>query len=309
VLHLLYARFWHKVLFDLGHVSTPEPFVRLVNQGLILGEMEYHTTEEHPRKVNEDEILKKTDGYVLKSDPSIRVKAESFKMSKSRGNVVNPDVIVAEYGADTFRLYEMYMGPLEAQKPWNTRDIVGMSRFLNGVYRNLVGDDELGKFARIEAIAIPDAVDRMMHRTIKKVAEDIAALRFNTAIAELIKLNNEITKMPIIPRDLAENFTLMLAPLAPHLAEEIWERLGHHKSLSRRPWPTFDETKLAESTLEIPVQVNGKLRDKITIDADADEATVIALALSTEKVKPWITGKEFKKKLYVPKKMVNFVVS
>jgi leucyl-tRNA synthetase len=308
VLHLLYARFWHKVLFDLGHVSTPEPFTRLVNQGLILGEMEYHTAEENPRKVSEEEIVKKADGYVLKADPTIRVKAESFKMSKSRGNVVNPDVIVAEYGADTFRLYEMYMGPLEAQKPWNTRDIVGMSRFLNGVYRNLVGDEELGKFAKIEAIAIPDAVDRMMHRTIKKVAEDIAGLRFNTAIAELIKLNNEMTKMPVIPADLAENFTLMLAPLAPHLAEEIWERLGHHKSLSRRPWPTFDEAKLAESTLEIPVQVNGKLRDKITIDADADEATVIALALAAEKVKPWVTGKEFKKKLYVPKKMVNFVV-
>ncbi|HEV2294646.1 MAG TPA: leucine--tRNA ligase [Tepidisphaeraceae bacterium] len=308
VLHLLYARFWHKVLFDLGHVSTLEPFMRLVNQGLILGEMEYHTVEDPPRKVSEDEVEKRGENYVLKSDPTVKVKAESFKMSKSRGNVVNPDDIVRDYGADTFRLYEMYMGPLEAQKPWNTRDIVGMARFLNGVWRNLVGDEETNKVAKIEPIAIPETIDRQMHRTIKKVEEDIAGLRFNTAIAELIKLNNEMTKLAVISRELAENFTLMLAPFAPHIAEELWERLGHTKSLARRPWPTHEPAKLLETTLELPVQVNGKLRDKIAVPADADEETILTTAAAAPGAKPWIEGKTMRKRLYVPKKLVNFVV-
>jgi leucyl-tRNA synthetase len=308
VLHLLYARFWHKVLFDLGHVSTPEPFMRLVNQGLILGEMEYNTVEDTPRRVSEDELEKRTDGYVVKSNPSVKVKAEAFKMSKSRGNVVNPDDIVRDYGADTFRLYEMYMGPLEAQKPWNTRDIIGMTRFLNAVWRNLVGDEENNKVAKIEPIAIPEAIDRQMHRTIKKVEEDVAGLRFNTAIAELIKLNNEMTKLPVIPRELAENFALLLAPFAPHIAEELWERLGHTKSLARRPWPTYDPAKLVESTMELPVQVNGKLRDKINVPADADEETILTTAAAAAGAKTWLAGKTVKKRLYVPKKLVNFVV-
>jgi leucyl-tRNA synthetase len=342
VLHLLYARFWHKVLFDLGHVSTPEPFARLVNQGLILGEMEYHAfadstgkfvtvsevkdideeaTAEGTRaiathrktgekligqRVDEDSVQKSVDGYALKSDPAIRVDARSFKMSKSRGNVVNPDIIVRDYGADTFRLYEMYLGPLEQQKPWNTRDIVGMSRFLASVHRNLIGEE--GAASRIGTGPIPETLDRMMHRAIKKVAEDIAGLRFNTAIAELIKLNNELTHLPSISREFAENFTLMLAPFAPHLAEELWLHLGHHKSLARRPWPSFDAAKLVETTLEIPVQVNGKLRDKITVDADASEADVLAKAATAEKVVPWLAGKTIRKQLYVPKKLVNFVV-
>jgi leucyl-tRNA synthetase len=345
VLHLLYARFWHKVLFDLGHVTTPEPFARLVNQGLILGEMEYHvfqTPDNQPisaadvrdvdeeatpngvtliafnkqtgekvtgKRVDETEVEKAGDGHVLKSDASIRVDARSFKMSKSRGNVVNPDDIVKDYGADTFRLYEMYMGPLEAQKPWNTRDIVGMARFLNSTWRNLVGDEESG-IGKTKAgdVAIPESLDRQMHRAMKKVAEDIEHLRFNTAIAELIKLNNELTGMDVIPRELAENFVLMLAPFAPHIAEEIWERLGHHRSLTRRPWPTFDEARLVDSTLELPVQVNGKLRDKITVPSDADEATILKTAENAEKIKPWMEGKSVKKRLYVPKKLVNFVV-
>jgi leucyl-tRNA synthetase len=344
VLHLLYSRFWHKVLFDLGHVSTPEPFMRLVNQGLISGETEYHVfaridgslvsagdardmdeeaTESgvvvfafHKesgerltgRRVIEEDVEKRGNDVVLKSNPAIRVDARSFKMSKSRGNVVNPDDIVRDYGADTFRLYEMYMGPLEAQKHWNTRDIIGMTRFLNGVWRNLVGDEEANKVAKIEAIPIPDTLDRQMHRAIKKVEEDVAGLRFNTAIAELIKLNNEMTKLPVIPRELAENFTLMLAPFAPHLAEELWERFGHTKSLGRRPWPTYDQAKLVELTLELPVQVNGKLRDKINVPADADEETILTTAAGAAGVKPWVEGKQVKKRLYVPKKLVNFVV-
>jgi len=352
VLHLLYARFWHKVLFDLGHVSTNEPFRKLVNQGLILGEMEayaFHTAAGTPvsltdvrdvdeeassdgvqmvgfhkktgeklvgRRVGEEQIEKAGDGYVLKADRSIRVDARSFKMSKSRGNVVNPDAIVTDYGADAFRLYEMYMGPLEAQKPWSTRDIVGMSRFLSSVYRNLIGDDEsvasdsaaAPKLAKIADGPVPEALDRQMHRTIKKVGEDIAGLRFNTAIAELIKLNNELTGAASVPRELAETFALLLAPFAPHLAEELWLKLGHHKSLARRPWPAYDAAKLVETTLEIPVQVNGKLRDKITVPADATEETVLAQAAAAEKVVPYLEGKTVKKRLYVSKKLVNFVV-
>ncbi len=353
VLHLLYSRFWHKVLFDLGHVATPEPFKRLVNQGLILGEMEYHFFEDDggkpvsatevrdveeeateagvrmfgyhrqtgvklfARRIEEILIQKQGDSYVLKANAAIKVDARSFKMSKSRGNVVNPDTIVGDYGADTFRLYEMYMGPLEAQKPWNTRDIVGMARFLNSVWRNLVGDYEDGgeeskdqkkKVVVISTGPIPDAIDRQMHRTIKKVAEDIEDLRFNTAIAELIKLNNEMAKLESIPRDLAENFTLMLAPFAPHIAEEIWARLGHSKTLTRRPWPTFDPAKLAETAIEIPVQVNGKLRGKVTVPADAPEAEILAAARQDAGVQPHLAGKTVVKELYVPKRLVNFVV-
>ncbi len=345
VLHLLYARFWHKVLFDLGHVSTAEPFARLINQGLILGETEYQvfetatgalvslsdvrdveeeadeegvkviafhqTTGERliGRRLTEQDIEKSSEGYRLRGETGIRVDGRSFKMSKSRGNVVNPDRIVGDYGADAFRLYEMYLGPLEAQKPWNTRDIVGMSRFLNSVWRNLAGDSEdQNAPMRVVDGAIPEALERQMHRTIKKVADDIAVLRFNTAIAELIKLNNAITGLSGVPRELAENLVLMLAPFAPHIAEELWERLGHHRSLSHRPWPTVDESKLIESTMELPVQVNGKLRDKITVAQDADEASILEMAIRAEKVRPWIEGKSMRKKLYVPKKLVNFVV-
>jgi leucyl-tRNA synthetase len=309
VLHLLYARFWHKVLFDLGHVSTPEPFQRLVNQGIILGETEYHTDEPAPRRVSEEEVERVGAGFRLKSNPGIKVEAQAFKMAKSRGNIVNPDDIVRDYGADCFRLYEMYMGPLEAQKPWNTRDIVGMIRFLNSVWRNLVGEDEGTQGSKATDEPIPEALDRMMHRTIKKVGEDIPALRFNVAIAELIKLNNEITGMAAVPRELAENLVLMLAPFAPHIAEEIWERLGHERSLARHDWPDFDPAKLVESMMELPLQVNGKLRDKITVPTDADEQTILAAAEAAEKVKPWLEGKTIRKRIYVPKKLVNLVVS
>jgi len=370
VLHLLYARFWHKVLFDLGYVSTPEPFQRLVNQGLILGETEYNFFEDasgkavsaaevrdleeeatetgvrmfafhkqtgaklYAKRIDEILIQKSGDSYVLKANPNVRVDARSFKMSKSRGNVVNPDDIVKDFGADAFRLYEMYMGPLEAQKPWSTRDIIGMLRFLNAVSRNLIGaepdaEDEgseekvetsgdstqnskkpasAGRSSKVADAPIPDAIDRQMHRTTKKVGEDIEGLRFNTAIAELIKLNNEMTKLETIPRDLAETFTLLLAPFAPHLAEEVWATLGHHKSLARRPWPDFDPAKLAETSIEIPVQVNGKLRGKINIAADAAEADILTAAKADPTVQTHLAGKTLVKELYVAKRLVNFVV-
>ena len=345
VLHLLYARFWHKVLFDLDHVSTPEPFQRLVNQGLILGEMEYHvfhaadgtivtasdardiaeeatsdglklcaistTTGQRleGQRVNETEIEKTANGFRLKTDPNIRVDARSFKMSKSRGNVVNPDGIVADYGADTFRLYEMYMGPLEAQKPWNTRDIVGMSRFLNSVWRNLIGDElQTTGSSRIASVALPEAIERQLHRTIKKVGSDIESMSFNTAIAELIKLNNELTGLEKVPLYLGETFALLLAPLAPHIAEEIWQRLGHEGSLTRVPWPSFDPAKLVDSDMELPIQVNGRLRDKITVPADSTQSTILAAAQSATHVQSWLTGKTIVKRIYVPGKLVNIVV-
>src|SRR5205807_9690038 len=202
-----------------------------------------------------------------------------------------------------------YWGPPEARRRWNTRDIVGMSRFLNAVWRNLSGEDDPPPHqTRASDGPIPEAIDRQMHRTVKKVGEDVEALRFNTAIAELIKLNNEMGRLPSIPRELAENFTLMLAPFAPHLAEEMWHRLGHERSLARRPWPTFDPAKLVESTMELPVQVNGKLRDKVTVPADAGEAEILETAARAEKVVPYLEGKSVKKKLYVPRKLVNFVV-
>src|SRR5437016_6314251 len=169
----------------------------------------------------------------------------------------------------------MYMGPLEAQKPWNTRDVVGMSRFLNSVWRNLVGDEENNRRATISENAIPEALDRQMHRMIKKVGEDIEVLRLNTAIAELIKLNNELGRLETVPRKLAETLVLCLSPFAPHIAEEIWERLGHNESLARHPWPKYDPEKLVESMLELPVQVNGKVRDRITVPADSDEETIL----------------------------------
>ncbi|MGF1633079.1 MAG: leucine--tRNA ligase [Phycisphaerae bacterium] len=355
VLHLLYSRFWHKVLHDLGHVSHPEPFNRLINQGMILGETEYaffelpagaagaagpgsparavslddmtdveeEATDAGPRlmgtvkatgeriaatPVIEPLVEKRQHAFVLKADPNVKVDARSFKMSKSRGNVVNPDEIVENYGADCFRLYEMYMGPLEAQKPWSTRDIVGMARFLNAVHRHIVGDEENNVTVQVTSSPIPDELERLMHRTIKKVGQDVQALRFNVAIAELIKLNNEMGKLETMPRKLAEVFALLLAPFAPHLAEELWSHLGHNTLIATAHWPRYDEGMLVESEIELPVQVNGKLRARIRVPADADEQAVLATALHAENVRPYVEGKQLKKQLYVPGRLVNLVV-
>ena len=305
VLHLLYARFWHKVLFDLGHVSTSEPFGKLVNQGTILGETEYSTLEKSPRKVAEADIERVEGRLRLKASPAVEVDAQSFKMSKSRGNVINPDDVVREFGADSFRLYEMYMGPLEAVKPWNTRGIVGMFRFLSGVWRTLVNEDQT---LRVSDEPIPGALDRLMHRTIKKVGSDIEGLRFNTAIAELIILHNEMSSLTATPRALAQNLALMLAPFAPHLAEELWQRLGHDQSLARHPWPAFDPDKLSEATMELPVQVNGKVRDRIVVPSDASEELILSAAETAQRVKPWLAGKTIRSRRYITGRLVNLVV-
>ena len=270
VLHLLYARFWHKVLYDIGVVSTPEPFKKLVHQGIVLGE-------------------------------------DNQKMSKSRGNVVNPDEMIERFGADAVRLYEMFMGPLEAMKPWSTRGVEGVTRFLDRVWRLIVADD--GSASRAVVDAQPSADQRrLLHQTIKKVTEDLEALHFNTAISQMMVFTNDMTKLDRRPRALIEPFVLLLAPFAPHLCEELWERLGHAPSVSRHSWPAFDPALVVSDRFEIPLQVNGKLRSKIEVPADWTEEQVVALARQDAKLAEWLQGKPPRKVIYVAKKLVNFVV-
>ncbi len=302
VLHLLYARFWHKVLFDLGQVSTPEPFFKLVNQGLILGE----------------------DGQ---------------KMSKSRGNVVNPDDVLCDYGADAFRLYEMFMGPLEMVKPWNTKGVEGVYRFLGRVWRMMVDEasetefeqscaarpEEAARFldgirlhAGVQLVAgTPDQL-KILHTCIKKVTEDLEGLRFNPAISAMMVFSNEASAWAVKPAAILAEFLVLLQPFAPHLAEELWGKLvAQFPSLGRdaglalayQPWPRFDPALLVESTLEIPVQVNGKLRDKLVVPAETTPAELEAMALASDKVKPYLEGKVVKKVIVVPKKLVNIAAA
>ena len=268
VLHLLYARFWHKVLYDVGVVSTPEPFRKLVHQGIVLGE-------------------------------------DNQKMSKSRENVVNPDEMMDQFGADAVRLYEMFMGPLEAMKPWSTRGVEGITRFLERVWRLML--TEGGRVGNTVSHAEPSPEQRrLLHQTIKKVTEDLEDLRFNTAIAQMMVFTNEMTKLDQRPRALLEPLVLLLAPFAPHLAEELWERLGHQPSVSQQSWPVFDPALVVSDRLTIPIQVNGKLRGKIDVGADATREQVETL--SRNQITEWLQGKEPKKVVYVEKKLINFVV-
>jgi leucyl-tRNA synthetase len=300
VLHLLYARFWHKVLFDLGHVSSPEPFYKLVNQGLILGD----------------------DGQ---------------KMSKARGNVVNPDEIITEYGADSLRLYEMFMGPLEMVKPWNTNGVEGVYRFLGRVWRLFVDEKSETEFeqevtahpdqagALLESIQLHSAIKdvepttaqlKVLHATIKKVTEDLDGMRFNTAISALMVFINEAMGWESRPKAILRQFLLLLQPFAPHLAEELFGKFegstmngAAPSSLSYLPWPKFDPALLVESTLEIPVQINGKLRERIVVPANSSQEQIEKAALACEKIKPFVEGKTVKKVIVVPGKLVNIVVA
>jgi leucyl-tRNA synthetase len=373
VLHLLYARFWHKVLFDAGVASTSEPFTRLVHQGMILGELEFTlyrdeqgraVSAEHVRNdvdtrtglavtldhADEEQVEKRGDRFVLRDAPDVALEARAFKMSKSRGNVVNPDDIVARYGADAFRLYEMFMGPIEQVKPWNTRGVEGTSRFLNRAWRLIAGaadeerDDDASErgadsgsaaapatgshYARREAgdsdgarrggaasggSAVADVEPtrdqlRALHQAIAKVTEDIEALRFNTAISALMELVNAAYKWPSLPRAVAEPFVLLLAPLAPHIAEELWQRLGHAESLAYESWPVADPAYLRADVIEIPVQVNGKVRGKIQVPAEAGESEVIDIARADQNVGRHLDGQTVKRAIYVRGRIVNFVV-
>jgi leucyl-tRNA synthetase len=379
VLHLLYARFWHKVLFDWGLVTCEEPFQKLVNQGLILGEMEYTTFRTDsggqlvsvefvdgaegaepvvragkdvpgeltrgqkllPEKRPAEDVEKRGEHFVLKAQPEIRVDARSFKMSKSRGNVVNPDDVVAEYGADSLRMFEMFMGPLEQVKPWSTAGVEGVYRFLQRVWRNMINPEEsdpnkankllerhpegrsdtwwtssgdLPKEKHAQAEADYQAILRPLHRMIKRVTEDIERLSFNTAIAAMMEFNNTLTKMTYVTLEVAEAFLRVIEPFAPHFADEVLSTIRPDlyeqglRSIAQRPWPAVDPAMLVDATVEIPVQVNGKLRSRIQVASDVDEATAIAAALADIEVQKFLAGKEPKKKIYVKGRMVNLVV-
>ena len=353
VLHLLYSRFWHKVLFDRGHVSTVEPFQRLVNQGMILGEVEFtgyvlgeksgsngdvqtrrwvsvrdlkaSVDEEgvatrvlqktgevaNPFTLDAEQVEKKGDSFVLKDHPHIVVDSRAHKMSKSRGNVINPDVVVDQFGADSLRLYEMFMGPLEAVKPWSMKGVEGVSRFLGRVWRMIVDEQhetEVRLSPTIQDVPPTAAQLRVIHRTIKAVTRDVESLGFNTAISRMMEFVNEFLAQEVRPRAVIEPFVLLLCPFAPHLAEELWAALGHANSLAYEPWPMHDEKYLVETEVEIPVQLNGKLRGKVTVPAGADQSTIEAAAKADPTITSQLAGKTIVKTVVVLGKMVNFVV-
>jgi len=270
VLHLLYARFWHKLLYDLGYTSTNEPFQKLINQGMILGQ----------------------DGQ---------------KMSKSRGNVINPNKVIADYGADSMRLYEMFMGPLEATKPWNMHGVEGVHRFLSRVWRTIV-DDQTDDLAEAIKDTDPDEQTiRILHQTIKKVGEDIETFGFNTAISQMMIFINHMNKQTERPKSVIEKFVLILAPFAPHIAEELWQKLGHTNTLAYENWPAYDPELIKEKQVELAVQVMGKIKDRIVVPADADEDEIKKRALSCEKVAAAIAGNEPKKIIVIKSRLVNIV--
>ena len=306
VLHLLYARFWHKVLYDLGHVSSREPYRRLVNQGYIQA---FAYTDARGSYVPAEQVIERGGGFVYPGpDGEIEVFQEFGKIGKSLKNSISPDEICDEYGADTLRVYEMSMGPLEASRPWATKDVVGAYRFLQRVWR-LVVDERTGE-TRVTDAQLDAGTLVVLHRTIAGASEDFVALRNNTATAKLIEYTNYLTKLHrgSVPRAAAEPLVLMLAPLAPHLAEELWLRLGHSTSLAHGPFPEADPAYLVEDTVEYPVQVNGKVRSRIVVAADADEETLKAAALTDDKVQAFLAGASPRKVIVVTGRLVNLVV-
>ncbi|CAI7781326.1 unnamed protein product [Closterium sp. NIES-54] len=336
VLHLLYARFWHKVLYDIGAVSTKEPFQCLVNQGMILGEVEFTAYRDTasgallsadaaakrppgecvPERVPEEAVEKKGEGYVLKADPSVGVSARAHKMSKSRGNVVNPDHVVFEFGADSLRLYEMFMGPLRETKVWSTKGVEGVHRFLARVWRLLVGqaDPATGQY-RSHGVA-PSVVDdalseeqlRALHACIHKVTEEVEAMRFNTAIAAMMEFTNAAYKWPNVPKDAARPLVLLLSPFAPHVAEELWQRLGGTSSLAYEPWPQALPQYLVEDTIALPVQVNGKVRATLQVAVGVEQEAAVAAALAHPNVARLVEGKSVRKTIFVKGRILNLVV-
>ncbi len=332
VLHLLYARFWHKVLLDRGYVSTAEPFHKLVNQGMILGAVQYErhflmtdemtkgapiSADEAERKeintITEDVSADKVelrDGKPYLKGTQFALSSRAYKMSKSRGNVVNPDEVVDDYGADSLRLYEMFMGPLEAVKPWSMEGVSGVRGFLDRVWRMIV-DERAETLQLNEAVQEiePDAdQNRVLHKTIKAVTEDLDQMAFNTAIARMMEFTNFFLKQDPRPKSAMERLVLLLAPFAPHIAEELWRLLGHETTLAREPWPELDETAIKEDTVEVPVQINGKLRGRIRLATGADRDALEAAALADPGIAERLQGKTIVKKIIVPGRMVNFVV-
>ncbi|MEY4607045.1 MAG: leucyl-tRNA synthetase [Actinomycetota bacterium] len=299
VLHLLYARFWHKVLHDLGHVSSVEPFHKLFNQGYILAAA---YQDERGMYVEASQVEQRDGSYVYEGRPVTR---EYGKMGKSLKNAIAPDEVCEQYGADTLRLYLMSMGPLDASRPWESKDVVGVHRFLQRVWRNIV-DEDSGAVRTLDGAPDTETL-RVLHRTTAAVREELDHLRFNTAIAKLIELNNHLTKLGGCPAAMADDLVAMLAPFAPHMAEELWSRLGHGTSITHHPFPVADPAYLTSDTVEYPVQVNGKVRARITVAADADAATVEATALADERIVTTLAGAAPKKVIVVPGRTVSIV--
>ncbi|MBD3225127.1 MAG: class I tRNA ligase family protein, partial [Caldithrix sp.] len=334
VLHLLYARFWHKVLYDIGVVSTKEPFQKLVHQGMILGEIEmtlYLDKNDQPvsadvvdengqhqqtgetlqmKKVTEDDVEKTGERFTLKGQPAIAIDARAYKMSKSRGNVINPDKIVEQYGADSLRLYEMFMGPLKDMKSWSMKGLEGVHRFINRSWR-LIIDEEKDQLNREVVAEEPTREQlRILHNTIKKVTEDIEDMAFNTAISALMIFVNEVNKWSKRPVSILDPFVRLLNPFVPHVAEELWQKLGQKESLAYEAWPSYNEDYLKQTEIEIPVQINGKLRATIQVEAEiaADKQRLQDFTLTQEKVGKRLTEKAIKRIIVIPNKLVNIVL-
>jgi leucyl-tRNA synthetase len=359
VLHLLYSRFWHKVLYDRGYVSTDEPFQRLVNQGMILGEMEYtaYQNDKHEWvsaddvsadgeraivvkatgkeatavRVAAEQVEKQGESFVLREAPAIHVESRAYKMSKSRGNVVNPDDIVREYGADSLRLYEMFMGPLEVTKPWSMKGVDGVRKFLDRAWRMIV--DEKSELLTLNP-AVQDVdpnseQNRFAHKTIKAVTCDLDSMGFNTAIARMMEFVNYFTKQSVRPRSAMRSFVLLLSPFAPHICEELWQVLDQNDSpqypgaslapvdpakperlrtLAYAAWPEYNESLTVDETIEVPVQVNGKLKAVIRVAADASRDTMVNAAMAEPKIAELVGGKEPSKIVVVPGRLVNIVL-
>ena len=305
VLHLLYSRFWHKVLFDRGHVSTPEPFQRLINQGMILS----ITYRDATGRVIPYTNIAFGDGPPRHAETGEALVGTTEKMSKARGNVIPVDVPIEAHGADVTRLYEMFMGPLEDTKPWSMQGVEGVSRFLARAWRLVIDEDAetMRLHPSVSDAAPTEGQLRILHKTIKTVTEDMEALRFNTAISRLMEFVNAFTGDARRPRACLEPFVLMLAPLAPHMAEELWEALGHSGTLAYVPWPRYDEALVRDATIEVPVQIDGKVRSRITLPADADRAAIETAALADARVQELLAGRPPKKVVVVPGRLVSIV--
>ena len=298
VLHLLYARFWHKVLFDLGLVSTPEPFARLVNQGMITS-----FAYQRPNKslVPADQVTEKEPGVFVDNETGEVLERVIAKMSKSLKNVINPDEVIAQYGADTMRMYEMFMGPLQVSKPWSTTGIAGVWRFIDRIWR--MGDEK-----QITDDKAPAEIMKSLHKTIKKVTEDTATLNFNTAISQMMVYINDLSKLETLPREAWEPFVLMLAPYAPHLAEELWAKAGNKPSVANVSWPKYIEAMTLDDEIQIVCQINGKVRAKLMLPRDASKEDIIAAAKTNDNVMKYLENAQIVKEIVVPGKLVSFVV-
>jgi leucyl-tRNA synthetase len=304
VLHLLYSRFWHKVLYDLGYVSTDEPFQKLFNQGMILA---YAYEDEAGSKVASDLVEQQGDKYIHR-ETGQELKQIIAKMSKTLKNVVNPDDVIRDYGADSLRLYEMFMGPLEETKPWNTHGVEGVYRFLQKVWRTLINEQTGAWVDGLQDVEGDEETLRLLHQTIRKVGSDIEGFAYNTAISAMMIFINHLSKQDVKPRHAVEDFVLLLAPFAPHLAEELWEKLGHRDSLAYAPWPIYNENLAQDKELELAVQIQGKIKDRITVPADATEKAIQQQALASAKVQATLDGREPRRVIVVKSRLVNIIV-